>query len=100
MQPRARTTAIILEEVDGEFLLYDLERDRAHCLKDAIAAVWRHADGKTPIDILIARVRQDSTQEISDDVVWGALETLSEVHLLVEPIKRRPHLTVVRSRRT
>ena len=35
--PKARTEQLIVKEVDGEVLVYDLTTDRAHCLNDTAA---------------------------------------------------------------
>jgi hypothetical protein len=87
-------------EVDGEVLLYDRERDEAHCLNGVTALVWRHADGSTPVDSLIERVRHASATAIDEDIIWSALESLSDAHLLVEPIHRSGAAILMESRRT
>jgi hypothetical protein len=47
--PLARREAIITKEVDGELLVYDVTRDKAHCLNETAAAVWRLCDGRTSV---------------------------------------------------
>lgn len=98
MRPQARKTGIVVEEVDGEVLVYDLGRDEAHCLKGATALVWRHSDGQVPVETIVERLRQSSGGEITENIVWSALETLSRAHLLVEPIAG-PSLAFIQSRR-
>jgi hypothetical protein len=44
-RPMARTDGLLVEELDGEVLIYDIERHRAHCLNAAAATVWRACDG-------------------------------------------------------
>lgn len=90
MRPEARTTGIIVEGIDREVLVYDLGRDEAHCLKDLTALVWRAADGHTPVDVIVERVRRESKSAIADEEVRAALESLSDAHLLVSPIERPP----------
>ncbi len=87
MRPEARTSGIVVEEIDGEILVYDLARDEAHCLKDLTALVWRAADGHTPVDLIVERVKRQSTSAIADEDVRAALESLSDAHLLVSPIE-------------
>lgn len=98
MRPAARKTGIIVEQVDGEILVYDLGRDEAHCLKDVTALVWRAADGHTPIDSIVKQVREQSKAAIGDEDVWSALESLSAARLLVTPIER-PAMAAIHSRR-
>jgi hypothetical protein len=99
MRPLARKTGVVVEEVDGEVLVYDLDRGQAHCLKGATALVWRHADGQVPVETIVERLRQSSGGEITENIVWSALESLSKAHLLVEPIAG-PSLAFIQSRRT
>ena len=47
--PRARIDGLVIKELPNETLVYDLERDEAHCLNQAAALVWKHCDGKTTI---------------------------------------------------
>jgi hypothetical protein len=44
-RPMARSEGLLVEELDGEVLIYDLEHHRAHCLNAAAATVWRACDG-------------------------------------------------------
>lgn len=45
--PKARSKALITKEVDGELLVYDRTRDKAHCLNESAAAIWKLCDGRT-----------------------------------------------------
>jgi hypothetical protein len=82
-RPDARTEALLTETVDDELLVYDLERDRAHCLTPAAAAVWRACDGeRTPAQI--ARVAG-----LDEAVVAQALRELAEAHLLRAPARKK-----------
>jgi Coenzyme PQQ synthesis protein D (PqqD) len=95
--PKARSENLIVEELDGEVLVYDIDRDRAHCLNSTAALVWKLCNGRrTPSDI--ARELQRATQkpdtknsrralkaspaEGTAELVWLALDQLSRDHLL------------------
>lgn len=82
----------MVQELPEETLVYDLERDRAHCLNRAAALVWRHCDGRTtPRDL--ARLLQSEVGLPNDEaVVHLALERLARVHLLEGPVPRPPAL--------
>jgi coenzyme PQQ synthesis protein D (PqqD) len=45
--PEACREGIITKEVDGELLIYNSARDRAHCLNSSAAAIWNLCDGRT-----------------------------------------------------
>jgi hypothetical protein len=57
--PKARTEGIISKEVDGELLVYDLTRDKAHCLNETAAAVWQLCDGRTSVSAIAERLTED-----------------------------------------
>ena len=47
--PLARRDGIITKEVEGELLVYDVTRDKAHCLNETAAAVWHLCDGRRSV---------------------------------------------------
>ena len=93
--PKARSEGIITKEVDGEVLVYDLARDKAHCLNETAAAIWKLCDGRTTASEMAAQLsggegrRQKAVgseqQPLDERVVWLALEQLRNSHLLEEP---------------
>jgi hypothetical protein len=48
-RPLARSSELLTEEVDGELLIYDEERDTATRLNRTAAVVWRSCDGQRSI---------------------------------------------------
>ena len=86
-QPRARTERIIIKELQDEVLVYDMDRDKAHCLNLSAAAVWKKCDGlNTPAQIANL-LRAESQAHVNEDFVWLALEQLGRDHLLEEPLE-------------
>ena len=79
--PQARTTGVVVEQLADEVLVYDLERDRAHCLNLAAARVWEKCDGKHSVSEI-------ATEVGNEEVTWMAVEQLSRAGLLEEKIKR------------
>ena len=88
MLPEARKAGTLVQESGDELLVYDVERDQAHCLNAVTTLVWRYADGKTPVPSLVERIRQESPAEIDETTVWLALVSLSGAHLLVKQVER------------
>jgi hypothetical protein len=81
--PPGRREGLIVEELDGELLVYDTERDRAHSLNAVAAAVWQACDGvRDPKAIAEAA-------GVTDDDVWRALSQLDERGLLAGDLPRR-----------
>ena len=87
MRPEARKIGIVAQDVEGEFLVYDLERDEAHCLNQVTSLVWRHADGKSSVATIVDAVCRESPGEVDQAVVLSALQSLSDAHLLIEEVK-------------
>jgi hypothetical protein len=83
--PRARQQGLIIEDLPGEVLVYDSERDRAHCLNQTAALVWKYCDGKTTVSQMARNLERDlNTANVDERMVSYALEQLSRDHLLEE----------------
>src|SRR6267143_2036300 len=82
--PSGRRDGIIVRELADEVLIYDLQRDKAHCLNRTSGFVWRHCDGSTSVaeiaDILCAEMQTT----VDESVVWLALDQLASYDLLQE----------------
>ena len=96
-RPLARRREIVVQELAGETLVYDLERHRAHCLSATASWVWRHCDGKTTPPVLARRLSRELGTPVGEDVVGLALHRLAKARLL-ESAPASPSLTF-RSRR-
>lgn len=86
-QPRARTERIIVKEVQDEVLVYDMDRDRAHCLNLSAAAVWKKCDGSNTPAQIADSLRAESQANVNEDFVWLALDQLARDHLLEEAVE-------------
>jgi len=65
--PKARTADLIVKELPEEVLIYDLKRDRAHCLNLTAAAVWKYCDGQTsPAEIARRLARTLGSDVVTD----------------------------------
>lgn len=80
--PSARTKGLVVQEVPNEVLVYDLETDKAHCLNETAAAVWRACDGNRSVREIADSVGLMLGKEVSDDLVWLAIDQLNEHGLL------------------
>ena len=75
-RPRARQEGLVVRELDGETLVYDLDAHRAHCLNETAAFVWRRCDGEHAPASIAAGL------DYEEEVVWHALEELWKLDLL------------------
>ena len=83
--PEARRDGIIVRDFEGEVLVYDVERDKAHCLNSLAGQIWRHCDGRNTASEIAASLSHQKGTTLDDNVVFLGLEELRRSHLLVEP---------------
>ncbi len=77
-RPVARTEGMIVEELDGEVIIYDTERNKAHALNPLAARIWKHCDGERTVTDFTGLF----AVETPDDAVVNCLLQLERLHLL------------------
>src|SRR5882762_10319132 len=92
VSPVARTESLIVKEVDGETLVYDLKTDKAHCLNDTAARVWKNCDGHNSVSEIAEVLSRESNFRVKEDLVWIALDQLERFKLLDEAPAKPVHL--------
>ena len=80
--PQARHERLIVKELPDEALVYDLDNDKAHCLNNTAALVWKNCDGQTSVEDIAASVGLEMGTSIDERVVWLALDQLEKFNLL------------------
>jgi hypothetical protein len=90
MLARRREDDLVVRELDGETLVYDRRRHKAHCLNRAAALVWRRCDGATSVADLAKLLHEHLQMPADDAVVWLALDRLGRAHLLAERVEQPP----------
>lgn len=80
--PTARRDGLIVREVAGETLVYDLEREKAHCLNQTAALVWKHCNGRLTVAEIAAALALETQTEVDEQLVWLALSQMRRKHLL------------------
>lgn len=84
--PVARKTGIVIQEVPDEVLVYDLDANKAHCLNQTAALIWKACDGSRSVTDIAKYVELMADGNISDEFVWLAIDQLNENHLLENEI--------------
>ena len=82
IKPIARKQGLVIQELPDEVLVYDLERDRAHCLNETAAFVWRQCDGRNSTAQIARTLGNQFSCEVGEKIVWIALDQLGRNHLL------------------
>jgi hypothetical protein len=84
MQPHARREQLLIQEMDEGLVVYDLRRHRAHHLNRTAALVWQSCDGHKAVSELTRQLQAELGPELTDDLVWQALDRLGKARLLRE----------------
>ncbi len=79
--PKVRSEEIVTKEVDGELLVYDRKRDKAHCLNKTAAAIWKLCDGETSTAEIALKLQttEGSRQEAVGSEQLGGSAIASEI---------------------
>src|SRR5689334_6746520 len=83
-KPRARKDGLIIQALPDETLVYDLERDRAHCLNQTASLIWERCDGQSTTKEIAQLLAKTLNHPIDEKIVWVALDQLDRNHLLRE----------------
>ena len=90
--PLARKKSLVIKELPDETLVYDRERDKAHCLNSTAALVWKNCDGKRTITQLRELLEADADSPVPVEMVWLALDQLENFQLLDDAPLKQFHL--------
>jgi len=80
--PRALTEHLVVRELDDETLVYDLERNEAHCLNLTVALVWQHCDGVMTAGQAARSLQRKLKVPVDTDLVWLAIKQLERFNLV------------------
>ena len=84
--PIARKNGLVVQEVPDEVLVYDLESNKAHCLNQSAAMIWRSCDGNNSVSDIAKLVEAQAGGKVTEDFVWLAIDQLSENNLLEQKV--------------
>ena len=85
-RPIARKAGLVIQEVPDEVLVYDLETNKAHCLNQSAAMIWRSCDGNNTVSEIAELVGAQAGGKVTEDFVWLAIDQLSQNRLLEKEI--------------
>ena len=85
--PQARRNGLIIQEVDNEILIYDQHTNKAHCLNQTAAKVWKYCDGETTLADACTALSCDLETPVDEKLVWYAVDQFSKDNLLEKSIE-------------
>jgi hypothetical protein len=80
---------LVIKELPDEVLVYDLDTDKAYCLNQTAALVWKNCDGQQTVAQLRQLMAQETNSAVPEEMVWLALDQLDKFQLL-ETVPIRP----------
>ncbi len=81
--PKAKRDNLVVQELNGEVLIYDLDKNKAFCLNQTSSLVWQLCDGNNTISEISESISRKLDSPANEDLVWLALDQLKKEKLLV-----------------
>jgi Coenzyme PQQ synthesis protein D (PqqD) len=95
----ARTAGLTSEQVDGELVIYNEQREPVLRLNRPAALVWLNSDGRHTVTDLVAVLAEELGELADEDQVMIALDELDKHDLIESGYKQRAPSEVRISRR-
>jgi hypothetical protein len=83
--PKARSEDLLVREVRNETLVYDLKRDKAHCLNRTASMIWKRCNGQRTVNDLRKVLTKDFETPVNRQVIELGLHKLQQLHLIGRP---------------
>ena len=87
--PRSRVDQLVVQELPGEVLVYDLESHKAHCLNETASFVWRRCDGETTMEAVASALHDEKGLPADEEIVRIAITQLGKAKLVDLPKNSR-----------
>ena len=89
-RPKACTHDTVVQELDGDTLVYDKKRHQAHCLNPLASLIWHHCDGQRSVPEL-ARLAHERLGVPNDvQIIELGLHDLAQAQLIEIAPKAMP----------
>ena len=80
--PKARKENLVVQELDGEVLIYDLNTNKAFSLNETSSLVWQLCDGDNSVSEISESIGRKLDSPANEDLVWLALDQLKKEKLI------------------
>lgn len=89
LNPVARKNDLVIQEMQDEVLVFDIQTNKAHCLNQTASSVWKYCDGTNTVAEIRSLLESQSGSAVSEDLVWFAIDQLSERELLETKLENK-----------
>jgi hypothetical protein len=80
--PVSRKDNLVVQEMDGEVLIYDLAENKAYCLNETSALIWQACDGNKSTAEISEFISQELNSPANEDLIWLAIDQLKKEKLI------------------
>jgi hypothetical protein len=80
--PVSRKDNLVVQELDGEVLIYDVSENKAFCLNETSGLIWQACDGEKSVAEISKLVSQKLNSPANEDLIWFALDQLKKENLI------------------
>ena len=80
--PESRKANTVVQDLESEVLIYDFNINKAFCLNQTAALVYRSADGTKSVGEISSAMSTELNMPVSEDIVYLALNELRKNDLL------------------
>ena len=81
-RPLAKSSDLVIKEVEGETIVFDLKRDQTKALNKTSAAIWKLCDGTRSAVEISDLLSEMFDIPVDEHLVWMAFEQLGNEGLL------------------
>lgn len=81
-KPMARKQNVVIQSAGSEMLVYDLDTNKAACLNETSANVWKHCDGSKDVASIALALSMEMGKPVDEQIVVLALEQMEANDLL------------------
>ena len=89
LNPIARSNGLVVQEMPDEVLVYDMDSNKAHCLNETAAFVWKSCDGTKTVTDIVREFETNAGGRVNEDLVWLAIDQLHENGLMAAGTESR-----------
>lgn len=87
--PVARKEGLVVQETAEEVLVYDLNSNKAHCLNQTAAFVWKSCNGDNSISEITKLFEKEIGSAVQEELIWLAIDQLNEKNLLAADLESK-----------
>jgi len=88
--PQARRSGLIIQEVDSEILIYDQDTNKAHCLNQTAAKIWKYCDGETTLADACGALSRELEAPVDEKLVGMQLINSPKIICWRKRLNHRP----------